>query len=799
MAQDRPHGRKRTGANGRASSIHRRGSSLGTGRVGNADNDRRPHGHPGQSSKDLGDLIDTSETIHQMSGNHGRRKSPLLLILLAALVFGGGGFGLSSCPSGDLTSVVSNSGSQMSIPSAWTYGVSEQTPHVFHAANDTEADASVSPKARDKYVTPVGEGRDTVTVLVYLCGADLESRYGMATSDLNEMAQAASNDQVRLIVQTGGASRWQNNIVSSDTVQRYRVVQGGLQALNENVGDLAMTDPDTLADFVSWGTQTYPADRTFLILWDHGGGSVTGYGYDENYPNQSMRVDQIADALKASRTKFDFIGFDACLMANMETAIAMEPYADYLIASEETEPGSGWYYTDWLNNLTANPSISTLDLGKTIVDTYMSASAQQSSASATTLSLTDLAELSGTLPEPLSRFSKELKEEVKSDDFEKIANARAVTKEFSPSSRLDQVDLYDFADQMDTEAGKELSTVIADAVKYNGSNNISDANGLSIYFPYRNLNMVGPVESIYENIGFDEDYAGAVRSFATLQGANAGAVNASSSSLFDMLGGAETSNGNSLDAADILGLMQNGSSSFDLGSLLGGSAGVDSSGFEIFPELLGRNMVHSDVFRLSEADGKQVLKLSEEDWKKIHEIQLSVWVDDGAGYIDLGRDAIYNFDGEGNLLMDYDQRWLTINGQPVSFYILSNETWQNDAWTMTGYIPAMLNERQVRILVQFDEKHPDGEILGAQNVYETGTESKGLEEIRDGDVIDFLCDYYSYEGSYQDSYYLGEQLQVDGPLQLADMDVSAEKLTYGYVLTDNLNSDHWTPMFTNQN
>ncbi|MCR5235609.1 MAG: hypothetical protein K6E34_00220 [Lachnospiraceae bacterium] len=36
---------------------------------------------------------------------------------------------------------------------------------------------------------------------------------------------------------------------------------------------------------------------------------------------------------------FDFIGFDACLMATVETAYMLSPYADYMIASEEFEPG----------------------------------------------------------------------------------------------------------------------------------------------------------------------------------------------------------------------------------------------------------------------------------------------------------------------------------------------------------------------------------------------------------------------------------------------------------------------------
>lgn len=44
--------------------------------------------------------------------------------------------------------------------------------------------------------------------------------------------------------------------------------------------------------------------------------------------------------------KFAFIGFDACLMATVETANMLVPHADYMFASEETEPGYGWDYTE---------------------------------------------------------------------------------------------------------------------------------------------------------------------------------------------------------------------------------------------------------------------------------------------------------------------------------------------------------------------------------------------------------------------------------------------------------------------
>ena len=38
--------------------------------------------------------------------------------------------------------------------------------------------------------------------------------------------------------------------------------------------------------------------------------------------------------------------------------------------------------------------------------------------------------------------------------------------------------------------------------------------------------------------------------------------------------------------------------------------------------------------------------------------------------------------------------------------------------------------------------------------------AKNLIELNEGDVLEFVCDYYSYDGKYLDSYYLGEPMTV---------------------------------------
>jgi hypothetical protein len=90
-------------------------------------------------------------------------------------------------------------------------------------SNTGVLETSVAPGAREKRTVINGGGQDTVTVMIYMCGTDLESRSGMATSDLKEMAAATLSDRVNVLVYTGGCTGWKNQVVSSRVNQIYQV------------------------------------------------------------------------------------------------------------------------------------------------------------------------------------------------------------------------------------------------------------------------------------------------------------------------------------------------------------------------------------------------------------------------------------------------------------------------------------------------------------------------------------------------------------------------------------------------
>ena len=371
MDENRPRGRQQHIV-GQGKGVYKRGDGLGTGPVGSGG---RPTGGSGGGGS-----------------RGGKKKSPLTtIILLAVLLLGGGGAGLGgllgggSTPSGNSGSVTQEIVQQLApTPSAGSLGslLTGSFGGVstgWTAGNNVgRLNTSVAPGAREKYTNILGGGKDTVTIMVYLCGTDLESKYKMGTADLSEMAAATLSDKVNIIVYTGGCKQWQNNVVSSSVNQIYKVESGGLKLLEKNVGTAAMTEPANLTSFIDYCTKNYPANRMDLIFWDHGGGSLSGYGYDEKNKNAgSMSLSGINKALADANTKFDFIGFDACLMATLENALMLSNYADYLIASEETEPGVGWYYTNWLTELSKNTSMPTIEIGKNIVDDFVSVCAQK--------------------------------------------------------------------------------------------------------------------------------------------------------------------------------------------------------------------------------------------------------------------------------------------------------------------------------------------------------------------------------------------------------------------------------------
>ena len=126
-----------------------------------------------------------------------------------------------------------------------------------------------------------------------------------------------------------------------------------------------MGDPQVLADFISWGIQSFPANRYALILWDHGAG-WSGIAYDGDAPTfdggDHISLPDLQGALEqglaeAGVPALDVIGFDACLMGQLDVFQAVRPFSHYAVGSEELTPGQGWDYEALLRTLYANSDV----------------------------------------------------------------------------------------------------------------------------------------------------------------------------------------------------------------------------------------------------------------------------------------------------------------------------------------------------------------------------------------------------------------------------------------------------------
>ena len=94
----------------------------------------------------------------------------------------------------------------------------------------------------------------------------------------------------------------------------------------------------------------------------------------------------------------------------------------------------------------------------------------------------------------------------------------------------------------------------------------------------------------------------------------------------------------------------------------------------------------------------------------------------------------------------------------------------------------------------FGEAPPTGVITGARPMYEdVAVLAKGDIAIQPGDQIQFLCDYYGYDGSYESTYKLGSPIIVErGGLEITYSHLD-EDVSVTYRLTDIYSNHYWTP------
>ena len=244
------------------------------------------------------------------------------------------------------------------------------------------------------------------TVMIYMCGSDLESNYassnqGLASGDISEILSVANQpDDVNIIIETGGAKTWSSTHgISSSSLTRYHVSNKSLVKDTTLSSYTSMGSSSTFQSFLEWGMSSYEAQEMGVVLWNHGGG-MYGVCYDEKNSDDSLLNSEINTALSKAFTatgrteKLEWIGYDACLMQVQDIADFNSQYFNYMVASEESEAGYGWDYDNWVDDLYSSTN-TTKDVLKAIVDSFIKDNGGTSSSSNDqTLSYLDLSKMS---------------------------------------------------------------------------------------------------------------------------------------------------------------------------------------------------------------------------------------------------------------------------------------------------------------------------------------------------------------------------------------------------------------------
>ena len=356
------------------------------------------------------------------------------------------------------------------------------------------------------------------TIMIYMIGSDLESKYYAASRDIDEITKASIDySDVNILIYTGGTKDWHNDSIPNDKQALFTIKDGNLDKIEEFSSN-NMLDYKNLSYLLNYGYENYDTEYYDLILWDHGAGPIYGYGYDEYHNTDSMSLLDIKKALTESpfngTNKLELVGFDACLMSSIEIASVLSDYSTYMVASQEFEPGTGWDYS-FLEKIDSNTS--SIELGNYIVNGYYNYYSKIPYINGVSLSFIKLSQV--------ERVEKELNELFKaidsdiSIDFSLISRTRSNSKSFGKVNDntyyYDLVDLYDLIGKLPKKYNdyvEKLKSALSDLI-ITTATDLNDTNGISMYFPFENKKELEDNIGKYKELSFADNYYSFINNF----------------------------------------------------------------------------------------------------------------------------------------------------------------------------------------------------------------------------------------------------------------------------------------------
>ncbi len=582
------------------------------------------------------------------------------------------------------------------------------------------------------------EAKRDFVLLIYMNGSDLESKYELASQNIKQIIGAYKNkeDNFAIVILHGGTKKWHfSPSIPADSITYSKITRQGFEKI-QTIENSSIGNPTTLTEFISFNKKYFPAERYGLIFWNHGRGSVHGFGYDELFPDDiSLSLKEMREAfsvLKQSQNDlpFDFIGFDACLMATIETASTLAPYSNYLVASQELEPGGGWNYEYIIQTLSENPVIKTADLLKGIVNSYINSYAEQQFMQTTlsVIALDKMDSLNASIGKLIGHLSTKLNSTLSpQESFKEKSSYRSKSKSFGlPSfshAAEDMIDLRSFfasafsnADSLFRDFEKQLHT----AVRYNGysrSLQNDQVSGLSVYFPYYNKRTAANLED-YFSVQLNTEFKKFMEAY-----------------VFELING----------RADDVFVK-------DLNRKLNAEM------------LLHTNKIYLNIRRMEEGKAMTSFGLDGYD--------VNV---DADGYI-----TLYGTNE------NWDGRWITLNEVPICVFMgLSDET--STLYT----VPVQWNEKSAELLIRYMNVKDEvqAKVIGVREISEEGITDK-IKELQQADELVFLAQNVS---DHELNVELGRLTVVNQELlEIKLLPMPAGKYQVGFCMVDFYGNRHYT-------
>ncbi|MGN0166206.1 MAG: clostripain-related cysteine peptidase [Lachnospiraceae bacterium] len=586
------------------------------------------------------------------------------------------------------------------------------------------------------------------TIMIYMVGSDLEHNNSFGSKDIDEIMDADYGDNTRIVLQTGGCKNWRKSEITDGEVERWEI-SGGEMVKLESLGKMSMLRTNSLADFITFSADNYPAENYSLVLWDHGGGIPVGFGYDEVYPNDTLYAFQIGKALKQAGVDFECIVFDACNMCTLEVAMAIKDYANYMVAAESYVVGNGMDYTSWLDCY-EDDDFDYADSYEELAEAYMES--VEVNELVGSISIIDLGKVEKVYDAYLDYISA-VHEEILNGGYSEYILAR---ENCGLYTNTESVDIITLATMYPVDCSADLINATVNAVCYTESD-YAFGHGLAVYNPSEYLEYYDYVRKDLVALKYDDEIM------------------------------------ECYDDVVSIGLSYNGTSYVEC------YAG-DWYNADIVDEYAGSNYEPEEYsLTVTQMGGYQAIMLSDDDWEIVTGISTSVLVqaDEDFAYV-LGEDFVYSLDENDYVIVEKPQLWTFVNDN-VACYIVS-DYWEDQAtgqWTQTGGIVALCNGEPILMFVYYDDEHPEGTVLGYCE-YDFLTEEGDSEflQFADDDIIEIVLPCIS--GEEGGDYYAnlsGESFYAsDLELSFDYIDLSSENVAAMYTITDvyeNIYTTEW--------